>query len=225
MKLWLVVADGAHKGRKIRVTGPRFVIGRNPDCHLKPVSEAVSRRHCEILIRGVEVLLRDLGSMNGTEVNQVLLNSQEMTLSHGDRVAIGPIVFSVFIDQTSDSSPRVKNGATPNPDPEAPQDEAGIILLDDEAAAAAEADLASSQTVTPAESEPVATENAEETPAVEKTISLASEPSPAARSTATAESPSVRHRPPVSGRPRPPTSHGETSDAARDLIRKSMYRK
>ncbi len=32
MKVHLVVADGLHTGRVLRVHGPRFTVGRNPDC-------------------------------------------------------------------------------------------------------------------------------------------------------------------------------------------------
>ena len=46
MKLSLVVASGVHEGKAIPITVPQFVIGRDPQCQLRPASPAISKRHC-----------------------------------------------------------------------------------------------------------------------------------------------------------------------------------
>jgi pSer/pThr/pTyr-binding forkhead associated (FHA) protein len=55
-------------------------------------------------MRGRKVTLRDLGSANGTYVNNKRVN--EVDLRAGDHVVVGPVVFTVQIDgQPSDVRP------------------------------------------------------------------------------------------------------------------------
>lgn len=98
MDLSLVVESGVYAGRALQVLGPRYVIGRDPDCNLRPASESVSRYHCEILVQGGRVTVRDLGSMNGTVVNGRRLEDQAATLRDGDRLEVGPLAFTVRIE-------------------------------------------------------------------------------------------------------------------------------
>lgn len=72
------------------------VIGRQEDCDLRIPLAEVSRRHAEITMKGTKVQLRDLGSANGTYVNNKRIN--EAGLSAGDHVVIGPVVFTVQIN-------------------------------------------------------------------------------------------------------------------------------
>ena len=76
MKLSLVVASGLHAGKAIPITVPQFVIGRDPQCQLRPASSAISKRHCAIFVRGKEVFIRDFGSTNGTFVNDKLVEGE-----------------------------------------------------------------------------------------------------------------------------------------------------
>jgi pSer/pThr/pTyr-binding forkhead associated (FHA) protein len=69
MKLSLVVAEGVHKGKAIPVPVAEFVIGRDPDCQLRPSSPAISKRHCAVHVRADKVFVHDLGSTNATFVN------------------------------------------------------------------------------------------------------------------------------------------------------------
>ena len=70
MKVSLVVmSDGKAKGQAIPVTLPQFVIGRDPQCQLRPASPVISKRHCALLVRGEQVFVRDFESTNGTFVN------------------------------------------------------------------------------------------------------------------------------------------------------------
>lgn len=72
------------------------LIGRQEDCDLRvPLSE-ISRRHAQIIIQEGLVTLRDLGSSNGTYVNNQKITEQE--LNPGDHVVFGPVVFTVQID-------------------------------------------------------------------------------------------------------------------------------
>lgn len=84
------------KPEKRVVVDHDVVIGRGKDCNLRVLSNDVSRQHCRLVIGESEVAIRDLGSGNGT-----LLNNQETepntdaVLSSGDIVRIGPLIIKV----------------------------------------------------------------------------------------------------------------------------------
>ncbi len=84
--------------REFPLTGTRTILGRRQDCDLRIPTRDVSRRHCEIVPgeKRSEVIVRDLGSSNGTYVNGKRV--AECTLKPGDRLAIGPVTFVIQID-------------------------------------------------------------------------------------------------------------------------------
>jgi anti-anti-sigma factor len=90
--LWLIVRMGARKGRPVPVVGPRFVIGRQPECQLRLGSPMVSKLHAAIERRDGRVFLSDLGSTNGTVLNGRLLRGKEAEIHDGDRIQVGPVV-------------------------------------------------------------------------------------------------------------------------------------
>ncbi len=82
----------------------KTVVGRKEDCDLRIPLAEISRRHAVIMVGKDNVTLRDLGSANGTYVNNKRISEQE--LAAGDHVVIGPVVFTVQIDgQPSDLRP------------------------------------------------------------------------------------------------------------------------
>ena len=67
LKVQLVVtAAGPNQGRAIPLTSAKFMIGRDPDCQLRPASQAVSKKHCAIEVRDGKVYVADIGSTNGS---------------------------------------------------------------------------------------------------------------------------------------------------------------
>ena len=100
MKLSLVVAQGVHTGKIIPVNAPEFMIGRDPQCQLRPASPAVSKQHCGITVRGGKVFVRDYGSTNGTFVNGEQV-AGEREAANGDHLKIGPLEFHLSVDMTS----------------------------------------------------------------------------------------------------------------------------
>ncbi len=100
MELRLLVVQGKPLGKEIPITGSRFLIGRSPECHMRPNSELISRVHCQISIEGEEVLLRDMGSSNGTLVNGERLTT-EVPLNDGDMVQVGPLGFQVILERAA----------------------------------------------------------------------------------------------------------------------------
>jgi anti-anti-sigma factor len=98
--VWLIPKTGSSKGRAIAVESPRFVIGRDPECNLRPDSPAVSRIHSAIEIDEDQVFLRDLGSANGTTHNGKILRNERAELSDGDTIELGPVAFTVALGST-----------------------------------------------------------------------------------------------------------------------------
>lgn len=82
------------------------VIGRAEDCGLRIPLPNVSRRHCEIAVSGDTIKVKDLGSANGTYVNNERVDEAE--LSAGDRVLIGSVVFTLQVDGLPEQIPSVK---------------------------------------------------------------------------------------------------------------------
>jgi pSer/pThr/pTyr-binding forkhead associated (FHA) protein len=71
-------------------------VGRKHSCGLRIALSSVSRQHCEVIVAGASVKVRDLGSSNGTFHNGVRV--QEATLKPGDELVVGPAVFTVVVD-------------------------------------------------------------------------------------------------------------------------------
>jgi predicted component of type VI protein secretion system len=92
------------------VTGPEFVIGRNPDCDLHLANQHISRRHCALLIRGNKAFVRDLGSMNGTSINGERVKD-ERELHNDDRLEVGRVKFRVVLEARPPYPPA--DGASP----------------------------------------------------------------------------------------------------------------
>jgi predicted component of type VI protein secretion system len=113
MHVELKVVEGKQQGSVIPLNRKKFLIGREEDCHLRPNSELVSRHHCVFTIDDFTVRLRDLGSTNGTYINDVRASGQ-VVLKHGDRIKIGKLTFEIAISQ-----PAVRSAAPQQAAPEA----------------------------------------------------------------------------------------------------------
>lgn len=94
VSLVMVKADGSRK--EAAVSKLPVVIGRDEGVKFRVPTPAVSRKHCELLEDDGELVVRDLGSSNGTYVNGKRIKQTE--LSPGDLLAVGGIVFVVRID-------------------------------------------------------------------------------------------------------------------------------
>lgn len=82
------------------------ILGRAENCDLRIPLLSVSRQHCELVKNGQTLTARDLASSNGTYVNNQRVN--EAKLQAGDRLVVGPIVFTVQIDGQPEEIQAVK---------------------------------------------------------------------------------------------------------------------
>src|SRR5262245_33263439 len=94
VSLVLVKSDG--KQQEIPLRKAVHVIGRHTDCQIRIPSSGISRHHCELVVSDSKVVLRDLGSSNGTFVNRKKITQSD--LAAGDLVALGEVVFVLRVD-------------------------------------------------------------------------------------------------------------------------------
>ncbi|MBM3998506.1 MAG: FHA domain-containing protein [Planctomycetes bacterium] len=96
MRIQLRVLNGKSAGREMNVPHAEYLIGRSDECHLRPKSDAISRRHCVVRTRDDKVFAEDLGSKNGTYVNGVRLEG-ETEVHNGDVFRVGRFEFELLV--------------------------------------------------------------------------------------------------------------------------------
>jgi FHA domain len=90
---WHLVAEGDW------LSGQRFdihdhaVLGRDSSCDITIPGTHLSRRHAELAVHGAVLQIRDLGSSNGTYVNDQRVTEAE--LNPGDKVQFDVLTFRV----------------------------------------------------------------------------------------------------------------------------------
>ncbi|MBI5865509.1 MAG: FHA domain-containing protein [Planctomycetes bacterium] len=95
MKTVLVMFKDGER-RDFPLADGKTVIGRREDCGLRIPIGDVSRQHCEVEQAGNQLVVRDLGSSNGTYINGKRI--AEAKLMAGDKLAVGPVMFIVQIN-------------------------------------------------------------------------------------------------------------------------------
>src|SRR5262250_3253533 len=83
-RLILAVAEGT-QAVELRAVNS---LGRHPNNTIQLLDKIVSKEHCIIEQRGDHYVLRDLGSLNGTFINNERVRG-EANLKHGDEIALG----------------------------------------------------------------------------------------------------------------------------------------
>jgi predicted component of type VI protein secretion system len=98
MKLSLVVlTPGPNQGKVLEIKLSQFVIGRDPQCHLRPASAMISKRHCAVLQRDGKAFVCDFDSTNGTFINNEQVKG-EAELHNSDQLKVGPLMFTVLLE-------------------------------------------------------------------------------------------------------------------------------
>jgi transcriptional regulator with GAF, ATPase, and Fis domain len=90
----LLGIGGPLKGTTFPLPAAEVSIGRDSSNQIWVADPALSRRHCLILADGQQFSIRDLGSRNGTLVNGVPVERQD--IREGDQICVGESVF-VFL--------------------------------------------------------------------------------------------------------------------------------
>jgi len=98
MRVQLVPTDG---GEALDITKDLVLVGRKEDCDLQLDHKSISKQHCVIVKTDGMLLLRDLGSTNGTRVNGQRV--RRAALLPNDRINIASLAFRVEFSEEEDS--------------------------------------------------------------------------------------------------------------------------
>jgi FHA domain-containing protein len=86
----LTLYEGGKPSRTFALANPVMTLGRLPETDITVPDAGASRQHARISNANGEFVLTDLGSTNGTLVNDEVV--QEQVLQDGDRITIGETV-------------------------------------------------------------------------------------------------------------------------------------
>jgi predicted component of type VI protein secretion system len=94
MDYQLVVTRGRSGSEALNLANGVTTAGRHDDCQIRIKSSQVSRKHCEFFEKKGMLLVKDLGSANGTFVNGKKVAGQQV-LEPGDEITIGSVKLRV----------------------------------------------------------------------------------------------------------------------------------
>jgi diguanylate cyclase (GGDEF)-like protein len=75
----------------LEITGKNYVLGRDEACDICVSADSISRRHAEFSFDGRNFLVKDLGSTNGTFINETSVECE--VLHSGDRLRFGNQIY------------------------------------------------------------------------------------------------------------------------------------
>lgn len=93
-----VILAGLDQGRKYVGLTEEIKIGRLVDNHIQLRDPKVSRFHAVIRFEGLQPILEDLGSTNGTRVNDQMVHRKKRLFS-GDRIKVGETIIQVTLEK------------------------------------------------------------------------------------------------------------------------------
>lgn len=102
-KIYLLFLKGEHLGKLVKLKRRTTVIGRSDKADIVVNDSSVSREHSIIKIEGETTVIEDLGSTNGTFVNNKRITKH--ALEDSDKVQISPSTIFKFV--LSDESEKV----------------------------------------------------------------------------------------------------------------------
>ncbi len=113
MEFKLTVLAGAKQGKSIPLKKDEFIIGRSNECTLRAGSDAISRRHCSIVRTKTGWFAADLGSRNGTFLNDQRIEEATL-LKDGDEIRIGPLSFRINCVEPTSAEKHLKLSSKTN---------------------------------------------------------------------------------------------------------------
>lgn len=119
----LVVLNSGLSGRSYELTVDKTTIGRVEDNTFQIAEASVSSHHCEVLLRGTDVVVKDLNSTNGTFLNGEKIS--ETVLKPGQTLRLGQVELRLEVEGASASTPAPLaapapvSGSAPAPTPSA----------------------------------------------------------------------------------------------------------
>jgi len=89
----LVILNQGMAGRTFELNIERTTVGRVEDNTLQIADGSVSSHHAEIILRGTDIVVRDLGSTNGTFINNEKIT--ETVLKSGQTLRFGQVELKI----------------------------------------------------------------------------------------------------------------------------------
>ncbi|KAF0126217.1 MAG: serine/threonine protein kinase-like protein [Elusimicrobia bacterium] len=121
MKLEIKIIEGPWAGKKFSPGPGTAVFGCGDDCDVVLAEDkTMSRRHFEIAAAGREIRLRDLGSLNGTRINNKKCGREPVVLHDGDLVKAGDSLFRIGVNESRRSPTARRTQARGVPAPAKP---------------------------------------------------------------------------------------------------------
>src|SRR5881394_1981597 len=94
-----LVATGAGAGRQFQIDSDETIIGRSGGLPITLEGANISRKHARILRQGTQFFVEDLGSSNGTYINDRKIAART-PLAPNDTLRVGPYSFRFQADAT-----------------------------------------------------------------------------------------------------------------------------
>jgi two-component system cell cycle response regulator len=98
----LILYSSAEIGKRFTLDTGVLVIGRTTASEIQIDCPGISRRHAELSVSGDHVTLRDLGSSNGTLLNETPVG-ESAVLKDGDLIRLGNVVLKYYDRQSLDA--------------------------------------------------------------------------------------------------------------------------
>ena len=99
---WLIGNEGSNEEIQYELTDPETNLGRGSDCDIQLDDSQVSRRHAVIHFREGNFQIEDLGSSNGTYVNEERVRSNP--LNEGDLIQVGDTLLRIRLQGDPDAT-------------------------------------------------------------------------------------------------------------------------
>ena len=99
---YLVVIYGEELGKRIPLGKGAIEAGRSAKCDIPIDQESVSRHHAKISWNGRAYCVKDLGSTNGTHVNDLAITEQDLV--DGDQIKIGRTILKFMTGSNIEAS-------------------------------------------------------------------------------------------------------------------------
>ncbi|MBW2453504.1 MAG: diguanylate cyclase [Deltaproteobacteria bacterium] len=93
-RAYLIVLAGADVGKMFKLDQGETVIGRSHRADIRLEDDSISRLHVKVTLQGTKVLIEDLGSSNGTLVNEARISGR--ALGDGDKIRLGETAILKF---------------------------------------------------------------------------------------------------------------------------------
>ena len=96
MPLIVAITHGPDRDKKLTLTGPTAIVGRDRAVEVTLNDQAVSRQHCQISVKGDKIVVEDLKSTNKTYVNDTVI-TEPTPVTADDRIRVGETVMQAWL--------------------------------------------------------------------------------------------------------------------------------